>query len=939
MRRELEEAFEQIRKDLDLVMGCFREVLWDLGEDALADHLPWSEGGEFEFEEGELPDRAAQVMAIAFQLLNMVEENRANQAMRKRESDHGAFYEQGLWGYHLKQLDEAGYGEEEILEAINTAVIEPVLTAHPTEAKRWSVLQQHREIYLLLVSLENSMYTPFERERLRRDIKVALERLWRTGEILLAKPDLATERKNVLYYLSEVFPVLLRDTDRRFVHLWNTMGYTKNLPITRDRMPRFRLGSWVGGDRDGHPFVTAEVTRQTLGELGNAARQLIVDQLEDVEKHLVLSIHAQQPPHKLVKRMRELCAALGVKRESFGRRGEEEPWSMFATVMGLTLRASKSLLERPGDPKPSGSPAGFYQSPEQLLGDLRLLSKSLEQVGAGRIAMSDVFPIIRTVETFGFHLANLDIRQNSGAHDAAVDELLEAAGFEDAAFSGWPEEKRLEFLNEELRHARPFTAPGAKLGKNAESVVSCYQVIAEHLRRGGRAGLGSLIISMTRSLSDLLAVYLIAREKGVALQGPEGLVCPLPVVPLFETLEDLENAAEIMEGFLQHPMTRRSLPLLSSSLDHVPLGELCARVPAADAPLTQQIMLGYSDSNKDAGIVASQWALHCTQKNLLEVGQARGVDIWFFHGRGGTISRGSGPTDRFLEALPKGSLTRGLRMTEQGETIAQKYSNHLTGATNVELLTAGTVGVHMISSQGNGLPERAADLISCLASLSREKYRQLLEHPDFMTFYSQATPIDALENSRIGSRPSRRTGRRTLTDLRAIPWVFSWNQSRFYLPGWFGVGTGLSRLKREDAEGFDYFRGTAVKTHFPRYLLYNVEASLAAADLEIARRYASLVKEEAVREGMLEIIQAEYDLAHQMLEEIFEGPLEERRPRFFKTVHLRDSGLQLLHQQQVQLLRDWRMARETGDEIEAKILLPRLLLSVNAIASGLRTTG
>jgi phosphoenolpyruvate carboxylase len=350
-------------------------------------------------------------------------------------------------------------------------------------------------------------------------------------------------------------------------------------------------------------------------------------------------------------------------------------------------------------------------------------------------------------------------------------------------------------------------------------------------------------------------------------------------------------------------------------------------------------MLGYSDSNKDAGIVASQWALHCTQKKLLRVGQENGVNIWFFHGRGGTISRGSGPTDRFLEALPKGALARGLRMTEQGETIAQKYSNHLTGAVNMELLTAGAVGVHMISNKGNGLPERAAELTSRLASLSQKKYRQLLEHPRFMTFYSQATPIDALENSRIGSRPSRRTGQRTLMDLRAIPWVFSWNQSRFYLPGWFGIGTGLSQLKREDPEGFDYFRESAVKTHFLRYLLYNVEASLAAADLEIARWYASLVKDAEVRESMLEMIQTEYDLAHRMLEEIFDGPLKERRPRFFMTVHLRDSGLQILHQQQVQLLRDWRIAQESGDEIEAKILLPRLLLSVNAIASGLRTTG
>ncbi len=934
MKMELQTAFDRIRADLKLLMECFHEALEEMGQPDLARLLPWlMPDPQPAAALDDLPERSAQVIAIAFQMLNMVEENRANQAMRLRESERGPFHEKGLWGNYLQQLKDAGYTQEEILEAVRRATIEPVLTAHPTEAKRWSVLQQHRQIYLLLVSLENSMYTPFERDELRRAMKVALERLWRTGEILLAKPDVASERRNVLYYLREVFPTLLRETDRRFLHIWNTIGFEENLPITRNAMPGLRVGSWVGGDRDGHPLVTEETTRRTLADLRQAARQMIIDQLAEAERNLVLSINAQQAPDSLIRRLKELCAQLGATRESFGRRGVEEPWSCFAQVLGLALRSSAN-----GE----NSPAGLYPRPQALLDDLRLLSDSLYKVGSGRLARVDVFPIIRSVEVFGFHLARLDIRQNSGVHDDAVAELLEAAGFEDCDFPNWPEEKRVEFLNHELSRARPFTAPNAVLGENAQNVLSCYRVLVEHMKNNGRAGLGALIISMTRSLSDLLAVYLLAREVGLAFKTPDGLVCPLPVVPLFETLEDLHNAEGILRSFLEHPLTRRSLPLQSQAYEYLTINELLERdsypLPEGDKP-AQQVMLGYSDSNKDAGILASQWALHCTQKKLLAVGDDLGVGIFFFHGRGGTVSRGSGPTDRFLEALPKGALATGMRMTEQGESISQKYANHLTGSVNVELLTAGAVGVHLQAKRGNGIAPRTNEVTEHLATLSRKAYRGLLDQENFMTFYSQATPIDVLENSRIGSRPARRTGQRTLNDLRAIPWVFSWNQSRFYLPGWFGMGSALQALRDESPDDFQYFCRHSLETPFLRYVLYNVESSLAAADLEIARSYANLVAEEDVREEFFEIITREHALAVEMFTDIFQGPLAERRPRFVMTLRLRDTSLQMLHHQQVNLLRKWRAAQKNGDDVETDTLLPHLLLSVNAIASGLRTTG
>jgi phosphoenolpyruvate carboxylase len=470
-----------------------------------------------------------------------------------------------------------------------------------------------------------------------------------------------------------------------------------------------------------------------------------------------------------------------------------------------------------------------------------------------------------------------------------------------------------------LESPRPFLAPGIPAGQEADAVLDCYRVLKDHLSRHGGTGLGALIVSMTRGTGDLLTVYLLAREAGLVEMTAAGPCCPLPVVPLFETMEDLERAPGIVERFLTHPYTRRSL--------------------ASRANSDFQMMLGYSDSNKDCGILASQWALHKAQRLLSDVCLRHGMRPVFFHGRGGTVGRGAGPTHWFMEALPPGSLEGVFRMTEQGETIAQKYS-HLGSATyHTELLMASVAAATAKHHKPANPADADPQILGKLADWSREAYRNLIEAPGFIDFYRTATPIDALENARIGSRPARRTGRATLDDLRAIPWVFSWTQSRFYLPGWFGAGTALSRLREADADAFGKLSGQLRHNAFLRYVITNIDSSLASANEEIMRSYAGLVPDAALRERFLNTLLDEWALTREALAGLFTRSFAQRRPRMARTLAIREEPLRVLHAQQISLLRLWRARIADGDTAGAETLIPDLLVSVNAISSGLRTTG
>lgn len=910
---DLARGLKKVDKDLDFMMTCFVEVLEQLDHKDLAGTLPWM--GKRKLRGVQLFSyRGVQAYSIAFQLLNMVEENASAQSKRLREDKHGLASDPGSWGRALRALVDAGLTDKQIAKRLNRMRVEPVLTAHPTEAKRATVLEIHREIYKLLVRRENNMWTAAEQRAIREEIKVALERLWRTGEIYHQKPDVQSELRNINYFLSKVFPDAVVSMDLRLRQAWEEAGLDPERVEHPDSLPQVVLGTWVGGDRDGHPLVTAEVTTRALNLFRSTAIAICNERLETLGQRLSLGDHLQEPPAVFIRQVEKHAAAHGEAGEAALKRNIGETWRQYVNLVRLRL------------PNPVGALGdGQHRTPEGVIADLLFLRETLIEVGAGRIARAELDPLLRFLRTFGFHMAVLDIRQNSAYHDKAIGQLLAATGQDDAHFAQWDESRRLGFLDSELRSTRPFLREQASVGPEADAVVACHRALAAHIGNYGSAGLGSLIVSMTRSVSDLLSVYLLAREAGLTAGGPDDAYCLLPVVPLFETIGDLERSTGIMEAFLSHPMTQRTLK--------------ARRDAGLTDGLTQQVMIGYSDSNKDGGILASLWNLYRAQQNLAAVGEKHGVRIVFFHGRGGTISRGAGPTHRFIDALPQGSIQGEMRVTEQGESITQKYANHITAVNNLELLTAGVTQNTLLHDVAVRSEVAQAKVMDRLAEFSREAYQELIRTPRFIEFFRQATPIDVIEASRIGSRPSRRTGAASLEDLRAIPWVFAWSQARFYLSGWYGVGSALARLKEEDPKGFEVIRKNYDDWPPLRYMLKNASTSVLASNRSMMKLYGGLVTDKKLRSLFLNRILAEHNLARKMLDELSGSKLSEGRPRLRKVIALRESAIDLLHEQQVALLKDWRKKVADGDRKEADALLPQMLLSLNAIAAGLQATG
>ena len=910
---DLARGLKKVDKDLDFMMTCFVEVLEQLDHKDLAGTLPWM--GKRKLRGVQLFSyRGVQAYSIAFQLLNMVEENASAQSKRLREDKHGLASDPGSWGRALRALADAGLTDKQIAKRLNRMRVEPVLTAHPTEAKRATVLEIHREIYKLLVRRENNMWTAAEQRAIREEIKVALERLWRTGEFYHQKPDVQSELRNINYFLSKVFPDAVVSMDLRLRQAWEEAGFDPARVEHPDSLPQIVLGTWVGGDRDGHPLVTAEVTTRALNLFRSTAIAICNERLETLGQRLSLGDHLQSPPPVFIRQVEKHATAHGEAGEAALKRNVGETWRQYVNLIHLRL------------PNPVGELGhGQHRTPEGVIADLLFLRETLIEVGAGRIARAELDPLLRFLRTFGFHMAVLDIRQNSAFHDKAIGQLLAATGQDDANFAQWDESRRLGFLDSELRSTRPFMREQASIGPEADAVVACHRALVTHIDQYGSAGLGSLIVSMTRSVSDLLSVYLLAREAGLTAGGSEDAYCLLPVVPLFETIGDLERSTGIMDAFLSHPMTQRTLK--------------ARRDAGITDGLTQQVMIGYSDSNKDGGILASLWNLYRAQQNLAAVGEKHGVRIVFFHGRGGTISRGAGPTHRFIDALPQGSIQGEMRVTEQGESITQKYANHITAVNNLELLTAGVTQNTFLHDVAVRSEAAQAKVMDRLAEFSREAYQDLIRTPRFIDFFRQATPIDVIEASRIGSRPSRRTGAASLEDLRAIPWVFAWSQARFYLSGWYGVGSALARLKEEDPKGFEVIRKNYDDWPPLRYMLKNASTSVLASNRSMMKLYGGLVTDKKLRSLFLNRILAEHNLARKMLDELSGSKLSEGRPRLRKVIALRESAIDLLHEQQVALLKDWRKKVADGDRKEADALLPQMLLSLNAIAAGLQATG
>ena len=903
--------------DLEFLLKALQNVLIANGEKGIAKDIPWISEKEISIED--ITPKHVQLYSLIFQLVNMVEINGAVQHRRAKE-DESLQSINGLWASNFSELLKEGFSVEDIQEALHEVSIEPVLTAHPTEAKRATVLEHYRELYLLLVKKENSMYSGNEVQNIEHNIEQSLYRLWKTGEIYLEKPNVQDELRNILHYLVNVFPEVIAILDRRMLQAANYVGMNGEEICAKHHFPRLTFGDWVGGDRDGHPLVTADVTKETLLQLRLNAFVVIRRKLIMLVQRISFSHEFDEAIPALQERIKEMVKELGPKGEEAWNRNKGEVFRQLVNLMlyKLPVETARGHATRLTEQQ------GAYVHSLQLKEDLQLLQQALIAYGGKSVAYDDVTTVIRVVDAFGFHLAALDIRQNSSFHDKAVTQLLEASKAEKTNFAEWTEEERVAFLNKELSSARPFTHPSAELGPEAQTVMECYRAVATHTEKYGTNCIGSFIVSMTRSLSDLLVVYLLAREAGLTIMTEEGMVSKIPVVPLLETIEDLENGTVIMEQFLDHPTTKRTLAYLSKQLHW-------------SQPI-QQIMVGYSDSNKDGGIMASQWNLYKAQYKLVEVGDRFNVRIRFFHGKGGSISRGAGPTHYFIKGMPFGAPGSDLRLTEQGETIAQKYANRVNAAYNLELLAANTLSKYLKDSKASRAYHPLADTLEWLANTAKKFYESMMQTEGFITFFRQATPIDAIEVSKIGSRPAKRTGMNTVDDLRAIPWVFSWSQARVHMTSWYGVGSALNQLEKEKPAEYSELREALKTDTFIRYVFTNIDTSLAATDEGIFSMYLDLVQDEAVKERFGSLFSNELNLTRQHLEHLIDKPIQERRKNHYFSNLLRASLMKPLHEKQVSLLKTWRGMKAEGDVDTEKIQV-ELLLTINALSGAMRNTG
>lgn len=893
------EGLEKIQTEFHYLVSLFKEMLVSIDKGDIAGALP--------FENGTTSDKTAftnenltQAIGMCFELLNIAEELSATQYRRKTETQFGLESTRGSWGETLHQWKADGIDEKEIAKKLRDVKVVPVLTAHPTEAKRLTVLDIHRELYLLMVKKENPNWSTSEQQELKEEIISLMERWWRTGEIYLQKPRLEDERNNLMHYFVNVFPEAVQLSDQRLINAWKDQGYTPELLEWPEQFPMIQFGSWVGGDRDGHPFVTPEFTASTLQYHRQSALKMIQEQMINLASKLSFSIYQNAVPQKVLDHIEAQAELYGKDGQKAINRNPSEPLRQYVNL--LLLRLKYTIKD--------DNKAGRFNSADDLLQELKQLRTILIDMDATRLAKQWLFPIERLVQCFGFHLAKLDIRNNSAYHEKAISQILTASGYEDFDYASWDEDKRLAFINAELQSKRPFLVTGISCGPEADNVLGYMREVKNYVTKYGTDGIGSIIVSMTRSLSDLLVVYLFLREVG--LQDTN-----LPVVPLLETIDDLIAGPEILTDFLNHPMLKKQRE--------------------TNPNFSQEVMLGYSDSNKDGGILTSRWNIYKAEENLTKVGDALGVKLYFFHGRGGTISRGGGKIHRFLDSMPPGSMSGHIKMTVQGETIANQFANRLTATYNLEMFVAGTAR-QTLKSLPDTKNEALYEMMDRLVDLARGTYRKLLDHPKFINFYSKATPIDVLEQSKIGSRPARRTGQRSIDDLRSIPWAFSWSQSRFNISGWFGIGTALGEFEKQYPEDFKKLTSLYNDWAFMKYSLIQIETNLLNSDTDVMNAFAAQLDDTKTRAELMNLILNDYQTGLDKIETITEGSVHTRRVSKLENIKLRNDALKILHKIQLEYLIKWRDLDEADAELKAKYLL-QLLLLVNALSGGLKSTG
>ena len=825
-----------------------------------------------------LPTERKMQLARAFtSYFNLA--NVAEQVHRSR-SPHGAWISKAM--ARIKEAREANlFSDAELKEWISNLQIRPVFTAHPTEAARRSVLSKLKTVSTLLEEEPSD----------QRDQRLAetIDLLWQTDELRLDRPEPIDEATNALYYLDDLFrstvPGVLDDFTRELRAIGVELSPTST-PL--------RFGSWIGGDRDGNPHVTDKVTAQAIIlQMGHAIR-VTLEALDDLRQTLSVSERLVGVSDRVKESVARDLERLPEIEARFRRINIEEPYRLKATAIRHRLLLTQKRHAEGGTHEEGRD----YRSTSELLDDLLMIYDSLMEHRGELIAKGALQRAIRTISAFGLTHATLDIREHSGA----LRHFLGSVKIEDQEMLSATD------LDSLLRNS--LAIDRNSLDERASQTLATFEVIRRSLDTFEPSVIESYIISMTEDERDVLRAALIAKEAG--LIDLDSSLARIGFVPLLETVAELRNAGEILERLLSLPNYRRIVELRGN---------------------LQEVMLGYSDSNKDAGITTSQWQIHQAQRALRDVARRHGIQLRIFHGRGGSVGRGGGPTYDALIALPWGSVDGAIKLTEQGEVISDKYAYPALARENVELLIAGALEATVLNRKARQSEEELARWNQTMDQMSEAaftKYRSLIDHPDLPEYFYQSTPVDHLGQLFLGSRPSRRSSERGLGSLRAIPWVFGWTQSRQIVPGWFGVGSGLeaARLSGKQSLLIEMHRDW----HFFSSFASNVEMTIAKTDLVMAKRYVERLVEPRLHHFFDEIEREYEKTKEELLRLLGTDRLLARQETLAKTLKVRDSYLAPIHLLQIDLLAQIR--EERSDQISRA-----LSLTINGIAAGLRNTG
>jgi phosphoenolpyruvate carboxylase len=876
----------------------------------------------------DLPTATAVIRAFAvyFQLANIAEQYHRVRRKHFYESESPEAPQRGSIADTLAGLAASGVDAPSVVAALEAMEARPVVTAHPTEAARRSLLEKHRRIADLLAARDLEETSPSRRREVASRLAAEVESIWLTDEVRPVKPTVLDEVNNGLYYfdatLYDAIPELYAEIERRL---------EESFPGARlgDGATPVKFGSWIGGDRDGNPFVTPEVTWRAVCLQHRLALRKYLASVFDLAHARSESSRYAPPSRRLVASLAKDARDLPSIAADVGVRNKTEPYRQKLSYVyarlerGLARVADMmaALDGLPGDELVPIRGAGDegdgveYASGDELWRDLALGRDSLVANRAADAARS-VERLMRQVATFDLHLATLDLRQHSERHVAAIDEIAKRAGA--PSYAAMDEDARRAWLADELGSARPLVGSEPQLSRETIETLNVFRVARLALERVSPNVIRTFVVSMTHDASDMLAVLLLAKEAGLYRPAGAKEGRRLEVAPLFETIDDLRRAPEIMDVLFRMPVYRR---WLAASGD------------------VQEVMIGYSDSSKDGGILTSSWELYTAQERLWEVAREHGIRLRLFHGRGGTVGRGGGPSHEAILAQPPGTVAGHIKITEQGEVISSKYGLPEIALRSLELVTSATLSATLAPSGDDARTERWRAAMAELSAIAFERYRAMVRETEgFYDYFVNATPVEELGNLAIGSRPSKRKkSSKSLDDLRAIPWVFGWTQSRHLLPGWLGVGEALDgyvdanrrenlALLREMYDEWPFFRST----------ISNVEMTLAKADFQIARQYVRLAPDSATARKIFRTLEGEYRRACRAVMRITrEGELLESSPVLRRSISVRNPYVDPMSYLQVELLA--RLRRAKGRERDA--LRHAVLLTINGIAAGMRNTG